>query len=187
MNLSLFLLFLAGSNIIAVQIHKASSNSDKTDTTVASNADTSTASVEPNDTNTRTPKDKPKRLVTTVNEDENVANTLSKKTAEGSVKSVNNENKSENAAANNEDTQGTSQVQDGLDPNRSIAADGDSVAQSIGAVVTEVSSSSSRKWRHATADCLACVRTRPPSSHELREAFFAGKIPAPTSFTTFDS
>ncbi|XP_045493757.1 rapamycin-insensitive companion of mTOR isoform X2 [Colias croceus] len=29
------------------------------------------------------------------------------------------------------------------------------------------------KWRHATRDCLACVRTRPPSSHELREAFFA--------------
>ncbi|XP_026729335.1 rapamycin-insensitive companion of mTOR [Trichoplusia ni] len=163
----------AGSNIIAVQLHKASSNSDKTDTTVASNADTSTASVEPNDTNTRTPKDKPKRLVTTVNEDENVTNTLSKKTAEGSVKTVNNENKSENVAANNEDSQGTSQVQDGLDPNRSIAADGESVAQSIGAVVTEVSSSSSRKWRHATADCLACVRTRPPSSHELREAFFA--------------
>ncbi|XP_038210521.1 rapamycin-insensitive companion of mTOR-like [Zerene cesonia] len=29
------------------------------------------------------------------------------------------------------------------------------------------------KWRHAARDCLACVRTRPPSSHELREAFFA--------------
>ncbi|XP_046960135.1 rapamycin-insensitive companion of mTOR [Vanessa cardui] len=28
-------------------------------------------------------------------------------------------------------------------------------------------------WRHATSQCLACVRTRPPSSHELREAFFA--------------
>lgn len=32
------------------------------------------------------------------------------------------------------------------------------------------------KWRHVTADCLACVRTRPPSSHELREAFFAGNF-----------
>ncbi|XP_049865894.1 rapamycin-insensitive companion of mTOR [Pectinophora gossypiella] len=30
------------------------------------------------------------------------------------------------------------------------------------------------RWRHSTADCLACVPTRPPSSHELREAFFAG-------------
>ncbi|XP_060801043.1 rapamycin-insensitive companion of mTOR [Amyelois transitella] len=29
------------------------------------------------------------------------------------------------------------------------------------------------KWKHSAADCLACVRTRPPSSHELREAFFA--------------
>ncbi|XP_059062145.1 rapamycin-insensitive companion of mTOR [Achroia grisella] len=30
------------------------------------------------------------------------------------------------------------------------------------------------RWRHSTSDCLVCVRTRPPSSHELREAFFAG-------------
>ncbi|XP_052751154.1 rapamycin-insensitive companion of mTOR [Galleria mellonella] len=30
------------------------------------------------------------------------------------------------------------------------------------------------RWRHSAADCLVCVRTRPPSSHELREAFFAG-------------
>ncbi|XP_053602519.1 rapamycin-insensitive companion of mTOR [Plodia interpunctella] len=29
------------------------------------------------------------------------------------------------------------------------------------------------KWKHSAAECLACVRTRPPSSHELREAFFA--------------
>ncbi|XP_063379404.1 rapamycin-insensitive companion of mTOR [Cydia fagiglandana] len=29
-------------------------------------------------------------------------------------------------------------------------------------------------WRHAANECLACVRTRPPSSHELREAFFLG-------------
>ena len=33
---------------------------------------------------------------------------------------------------------------------------------------------SSKVWRHSAGDCLACVRTRPPSSHELREAFFAG-------------
>lgn len=32
------------------------------------------------------------------------------------------------------------------------------------------------RWRHATVDCLACVPTRPPSTHELREAFFAGKF-----------
>ncbi|XP_072940990.1 rapamycin-insensitive companion of mTOR isoform X2 [Epargyreus clarus] len=31
-----------------------------------------------------------------------------------------------------------------------------------------------QRWRHSAAQCLACVRTRPPSSHELREAFFAG-------------
>ncbi|CAG5039959.1 unnamed protein product [Parnassius apollo] len=29
------------------------------------------------------------------------------------------------------------------------------------------------RWRHSTNDCIACVRTRPPSSYELREAFFA--------------
>lgn len=32
------------------------------------------------------------------------------------------------------------------------------------------------RWRHSTVDCLACVPTRPPSTHELREAFFAGKF-----------
>lgn len=32
------------------------------------------------------------------------------------------------------------------------------------------------RWRHSTNDCLACVKTRPPSSHELREAFFAGTM-----------
>jgi hypothetical protein len=32
------------------------------------------------------------------------------------------------------------------------------------------------RWRHSAADCLACVRTQPPSVHELREAFFAGKF-----------
>ncbi|CAG9785139.1 unnamed protein product [Diatraea saccharalis] len=40
---------------------------------------------------------------------------------------------------------------------------------SLGAVTRQ-----SNRWRHSTAECLACVRTRPPSSHELREAFFAG-------------
>ncbi|XP_047986366.1 rapamycin-insensitive companion of mTOR [Leguminivora glycinivorella] len=30
------------------------------------------------------------------------------------------------------------------------------------------------RWKHAANECLACVRTRPPSSHELREAFFLG-------------
>lgn len=32
------------------------------------------------------------------------------------------------------------------------------------------------RWRHSAVDCLACVPTRPPSTHELREAFFAGKF-----------
>ncbi|XP_063621105.1 rapamycin-insensitive companion of mTOR [Cydia splendana] len=35
-------------------------------------------------------------------------------------------------------------------------------------------SSNDGTWRHAASECLACVRTRPPSSHELREAFFLG-------------
>ncbi|XP_037299313.1 rapamycin-insensitive companion of mTOR isoform X2 [Manduca sexta] len=30
------------------------------------------------------------------------------------------------------------------------------------------------KWLHSASNCLACARTRPPSSYELREAFFAG-------------
>ncbi|XP_039749145.1 rapamycin-insensitive companion of mTOR [Pararge aegeria] len=38
-------------------------------------------------------------------------------------------------------------------------------------------------WRHAASDCLACVRTRPPSSHELREAFFA-ELESPSSSRT---
>lgn len=32
---------------------------------------------------------------------------------------------------------------------------------------------STAPWRHNPNNCLACVRTRPPSTHELREAFFA--------------
>ncbi|GBP15175.1 Rapamycin-insensitive companion of mTOR [Eumeta japonica] len=36
-----------------------------------------------------------------------------------------------------------------------------------------VASGESSAWRHATNNCLACARTRPPSAHELREAFFA--------------
>ncbi|RVE41299.1 hypothetical protein evm_014048 [Chilo suppressalis] len=40
---------------------------------------------------------------------------------------------------------------------------------SIGVVTRQ-----SNRWRHSVAECLACMRTRPPSSHELREAFFAG-------------
>ncbi|XP_061709470.1 LOW QUALITY PROTEIN: uncharacterized protein LOC133519480 [Cydia pomonella] len=38
----------------------------------------------------------------------------------------------------------------------------------------KLESTNDGKWRHAANECLACVRTRPPSSHELREAFFFG-------------
>ncbi|XP_045534255.1 rapamycin-insensitive companion of mTOR [Papilio machaon] len=44
-----------------------------------------------------------------------------------------------------------------------------------------VTTGSGSRWRHSTADCLACVKTRPPSSHELREAFFAGMESPSTS------
>lgn len=39
-----------------------------------------------------------------------------------------------------------------------------------------VTSARGRVWNHVASDCLACARIRPPSSHELREAFFAGEI-----------
>lgn len=37
------------------------------------------------------------------------------------------------------------------------------------------------KWQHSSNNCLACVRTRPPSSYELREAFFAALDKTSTS------
>lgn len=40
----------------------------------------------------------------------------------------------------------------------------------------EASESEASKWRHSANECLVCARSRPPSSHELREAFFLGKI-----------
>lgn len=46
----------------------------------------------------------------------------------------------------------------------------------LSAIAESVTTGRSKVWRHGTADCLACARTRPPSSHELREAFFAGEI-----------
>ncbi|KAJ2946926.1 hypothetical protein O0L34_g16268 [Tuta absoluta] len=48
------------------------------------------------------------------------------------------------------------------------------VTSSAGASETGHASTVER-WRHHAADCLACVPTRPPSSHQLREAFFAGE------------
>lgn len=44
------------------------------------------------------------------------------------------------------------------------------------ATITEPTPSARGKvWHHVAADCLACARVRPPSSHELRKAYFAGK------------
>ncbi|KAI8428632.1 hypothetical protein MSG28_007368 [Choristoneura fumiferana] len=48
----------------------------------------------------------------------------------------------------------------------------------------EASESEASKWRHAANECLVCTRTRPPSSHELREAFFLGLETAPASRTS---
>ncbi|XP_045512078.1 rapamycin-insensitive companion of mTOR [Pieris brassicae] len=49
----------------------------------------------------------------------------------------------------------------------------DSYVKDVSASTLVASSARPGKWKHGTRDCLACVRTRPPSSHELREAFFA--------------
>ncbi|XP_034824961.1 rapamycin-insensitive companion of mTOR [Maniola hyperantus] len=60
------------------------------------------------------------------------------------------------------------------------------IARDDSSIVTNVLSSNRMSgvkaavWRHSAADCLACVRTRPPSSHELREAFFA-ELESPSS------
>ncbi|KAJ8732665.1 hypothetical protein PYW07_015264 [Mythimna separata] len=163
----------ASLTTIAVQIHKL--NSEKADTT-ASNADTSIASVETSD-NPRSTKEKTKRTVTAINVDESV--TPSK--VKDEVKTATNEVKDDNAAVIA--TEIEAQVANQEAGLRSITDGGDNNVQS--AVVTEAanasSSSSSKKWRHITADCLACVRTRPPSSHELREAFFAGMDGSGTS------
>ncbi|KAL4710437.1 hypothetical protein ACJJTC_008839 [Scirpophaga incertulas] len=61
-----------------------------------------------------------------------------------------------------------------------LAGEGDQAIATKGHTETENSLSiggTLRKttvWRHSPSDCLACVRTRPPSSQELREAFFSG-------------
>ena len=164
---NVYFIVTASLSTIAVQIHKL--NSDKAD---ISNADTSIASIETSD-NPRVTKEKTKRNVTTVSVDEAGTNTPSK-VIDKSVITANNENKDDITA-------GVEAQVTGQEVTARPIADGDeNNVQSIGAVVTEAavstgSSSSNRKWRHITADCLACVRTRPPSSHELREAFFAGK------------
>ena len=143
-------------------------NSEKSEP-AGSNADTSIASVETSD-NPRVTKDRTKRSVTTVSVDESV--TPSKAVEEG-VK-ANNETKDDIIAGI--EAQVTNQVNQ--ENPRSATDGGENNVQS--AVVTDVgvsaaSSTANRKWRHITADCLACVRTRPPSAHELREAFFAGE------------
>ncbi|XP_063890175.1 rapamycin-insensitive companion of mTOR [Helicoverpa armigera] len=163
----------ASLNTIAVQIHKA--NSDKAET----NADTSIASIDTSESNTRVTKDKTKRIVTTVNENDTNTNSVPNKVDEG-VKPTNNESKDDVTATGLE---GQGQIVQEIVGLRSTADGVDNTVQSVGAVVTETVSASSRKWRHVTADCLACVRTRPPSSHELREAFFAGMDVSSSSFT----
>lgn len=162
--------FTASSSIIAVQIHKL--NSEKADTT-ASNAENSIANIETSD-NPRATKDKTKRIATTANVDESVT-TPSKVTDEG-VKTANNETNEDDTAAIVTEIEAQVAIQVTQEVGvRSITAGGENNVQSVGAATEAALPSSSKKWRHVTADCLACVRTRPPSSHELREAFFAGR------------
>uniref|UniRef100_A0A2A4J023 Rapamycin-insensitive companion of mTOR domain-containing protein n=1 Tax=Heliothis virescens TaxID=7102 RepID=A0A2A4J023_HELVI len=163
----------ASLNTIAVQIHK--SNSDKAETNV-SNADTSIASLDTSESNTRVTKEKPKRIVTTVNENDTNTNSVPNKVDE--VKSTDNESKDDVISTGLEIQGQIVQEVVGL-----RSTDGGDMVQSIGAVVNDAASASSKKWRHVTADCLACVRTRPPSSHELREAFFAGMDVSSSSVT----
>lgn len=167
----------ASSCTIAVQIHKINSNMDKTETTVG-NTDTSTASIKAHETNTRATKDKAKRIVTTVSEDVGT-NSVPNKTVEEYVRKEDNDIPITNTGIETQEEH--AKIQEEIEPPAVNVTEGGEIVQSVGAVVTEAvvsagSSSSNRKWRHITADCLACVRTRPPSSHELREAFFASKI-----------
>lgn len=57
------------------------------------------------------------------------------------------------------------------DANKSHVGENENSLSTAGGVPTR----NVNRWRHSTSDCLACVRTRPPSSHELREMFFAGE------------
>lgn len=150
----------ASSTTIAVQIHRM--NSDRGD----NNADTSITS-ETCETNSRVTKERSKRVVTTVNTDETGNKTPSK------LEKIVNENKENDSISTGIENQDTGQINQ--DPTGVKPVDGENaVPSATEGPVSVGSSSSSRKWRHISSDCLACVRTRPPSSHELREAFFAG-------------
>lgn len=164
----MLILFTASSSTIGVLFHKV--NSEKSEPS-ASNADTSIASVETSD-NPRSTKDKTKRIVATVSVDESV--TTPSKVIDGGAKTVNNEIKDDNTAEIEAQLANQGPREAGL------RSTDENNGQNAGAAVTETAvntsaSSTNRKWRHVSTDCLACVRTRPPSSHELREAFFAGK------------
>ncbi|KAF9798869.1 hypothetical protein SFRURICE_020433 [Spodoptera frugiperda] len=150
----------ASSTTIAVQIHRM--NSDRGD----NNADTSITS-ETCETNSRVTKERSKRVVTTVNTDDTGNKTPSK------LEKIVNENKENDSIGTGIENQDTGQINQ--DPTGVKPVDGENaVPSATEGPVSVGSSSSSRKWRHISSDCLACVRTRPPSSHELREAFFAG-------------
>lgn len=81
-------------------------------------------------------------------------------------------------------TENTEKVETKLPPKETVPLMGEgdvnmSKTQAVGdnenSLSVGVTSRNANRWRHSAGDCLACVRTRPPSSHELREAFFAGK------------
>lgn len=155
----------SSASTTAVQVHKAA-NSGKAETVVVANLDNS--NIELSETNLRITKEKTKRVIPLVIEDRD--NKTVFKISEDNTRITNNQNQDIKTATN------VVKEKD-ADANRIYELDGAENSQS--ALVSEnlasiASMSSSKKWQHSTADCLACVRTRPPSSHELREAFFAG-------------
>lgn len=148
-----------------VHVHKTP-NSEKAETNVTGN-------VEASETNRRGTKEKTKRAITAVSEDDYTKTAT--QLLEKDVNSNNKENKDDTLTSNDRETD-----VDSSRPGNELAIEANENSHSAIAPLSEhiassASASANKKWRHATGDCLACVRTRPPSSHELREAFFAGK------------
>lgn len=74
------------------------------------------------------------------------------------------------------DTGTNSSTAERVKENVSTTSESSTAVQKPASVASEGHNVKIGRWRHSTADCLACVPTRPPSSHELREAFFAGEF-----------
>ncbi|CAB3243727.1 unnamed protein product [Arctia plantaginis] len=156
----------SSANISTVAVHVPKTpNSEKAETYV-------TANVEPSETNRRATKEKTRRVIAAVSEDDYTKTAT--QLLEKNVNSTNKENKDDTLTS----IDGEKDVNSSR-PGNELVTEANENSQSAIAPLSEniassASASANKKWRHATADCLACVRTRPPSSHELREAFFAG-------------